>query len=59
MKTALVTGCSGLVGTFLVQKMLTSKKFTNVIGVDLKDFPINMNDEPKKKFKFLKLDLTI
>ncbi len=59
MKCVLVTGCSGLVGTFLVQKLLNSKEYYKVIGVDLKPFPIQMNDKLRKKFTYISADLTI
>lgn len=58
MKTALVTGCSGLVGTFTIQKLLNSKKYIKIIGVDLKPFTLNFNDEIKNGFEFIKIDLT-
>ena len=50
MKTVLVTGCSGLVGTHIVNKLISKGYF--VVGVDLK--------EPKEKrenFKFYNIDL--
>jgi UDP-glucuronate 4-epimerase len=49
-KTVLVTGCSGLVGTHIVNKLISKGYF--VVGVDLK--------EPKEKrenFKFYNIDL--
>lgn len=58
MKKALVTGCSGLVGTFLIRRMLLSNEYNEVVGVDMKDFSVNMNDILKKKFTFIKEDLT-
>ena len=48
----LVTGCSGLVGSYLIRKLINER--FNIVGVDLK--------EPKRKFgnsfEFLKIDLT-
>ena len=58
MKKALVTGCSGLVGTFLVKKMLLSKEYSQVVGVDMKPFPISMDDKISKNFIFIEADLT-
>ena len=53
MKKALVTGCSGLVGTFLIKKMLLSKEYSQVVGVDMKPFPISMDDKISKNFIYI------
>ena len=49
----LVTGCSGLVGTFLIRKLLSDKINQLIVGVDIKSFPIEMNDKMKKRFVFI------
>ena len=59
MSRILVTGCSGLVGTFLIQKLLRNRKNQLIVGVDIKPFPIEMNDQIKKKFVYVNTDLTI
>lgn len=51
MKKILVTGCSGLVGTHIVNQLIDKGYF--VVGVDLKE-PINQD---LKNFKFHKIDL--
>lgn len=51
-KTILVTGCSGLVGTHLVNKLLQKKYI--VVGVDIKQSTNLPQDE---NFTFLNLDL--
>jgi GDP-L-fucose synthase len=51
MKKILVTGCSGLVGTHIVDQLIDKGYF--VVGVDLKE-PIKQN---LQNFKFHKIDL--
>jgi GDP-L-fucose synthase len=55
----LVTGCSGLVGKFLVNHLIrySSNKY-RVVGVDIKEFDIKLNELYSKQFEFLKVDLT-
>lgn len=53
MKKVLITGCSGLVGTYAIKKFLDEGYF--VFGVDMKD-PIISTKIPK--FKFYNADLT-
>jgi GDP-L-fucose synthase len=58
MKTALITGCSGLVGTFLVQEIIKNKDYSKIIGVDLKPFDNKLDNQFKNKFYFEQVDLT-
>jgi GDP-L-fucose synthase len=55
----LVTGCSGLVGKFLVNHLIrySSNKY-RVVGVDIKEFDIKLNELYSKQFEFLRVDLT-
>lgn len=55
----LVTGCSGLVGKFLINKLIrySSNKY-RVIGVDIKEFDVKLNELYSNQFEFLKVDLT-
>ena len=48
----LVTGCSGLVGTHVIQKLL--EKNYSVLGIDIAEMKININDD---RFLFSKCDL--
>lgn len=57
-KRVLLTGCSGLVGTFLLTELLRDHFNYEVIGVDLKEPEINYNSLYKDRFTFLKADLT-
>jgi GDP-L-fucose synthase len=59
MKTALITGCSGLVGTFLVQEIIKNKDYNKIIGIDLKPFNNKLDNQFKNKFCFEQVDLTI
>ena len=54
MKTVLITGSCGLVGTHLVKKCLDLG--FSVIGVDLKDNTENIDNQ---NFKYIKKDLSI
>jgi len=56
MKTVLITGCSGLVGTYLIKKFL--KENFIVVGVDIKPIPIKIFYEHEDNFKYECLDLT-
>jgi GDP-L-fucose synthase len=56
MKTVLITGCSGLVGTYLIKKFL--KENFIVVGVDIKPVQINISYEYEDFFKYECLDLT-
>jgi GDP-L-fucose synthase len=51
-KKVLITGCNGLVGTYLVRKCI--EKHYNVVGVDIRD---NIHNKDLD-FKFIKMDLT-
>jgi GDP-L-fucose synthase len=57
MKKILITGCSGLLGTYLIKKFLVPQEPGNyfIVGVDINDPKIETKD---KNFKFEKLDLT-
>lgn len=60
MKKILVTGCNGLVGKFLIEKLLRQQT-TNpylVIGVDIKPSDIKLNDLYKNRFTYEMVDLT-
>jgi len=57
-KKVLITGCSGLVGTFLLTELLRSDFQYDVVGVDLKEPIIKYNSLYQVRHKFLKLDLT-
>ncbi len=57
-KKVLITGCSGLVGTFLLTELLRSDFQYDVVGVDLKEPIIKYNSLYQNRLKFLKLDLT-
>jgi GDP-L-fucose synthase len=57
MKTVLITGCSGLVGTYLIKKFL--KEDFIVVGVDIKPIQIKIFYEHEDKFKYECLDLTV
>ena len=52
MKKILVTGCNGLVGKFLIEKLLRhqSDKMYLVIGADIKESNINLSDLYKNRF---------
>ena len=52
MKTILVTGCSGLVGTHIVDQLI--EKGYEVVGVDLK----KPNREDSDNFEFHDIDIT-
>lgn len=41
MKTALIAGATGLVGSFLLDKLLASDRYTNVIGVSRSHMGVN------------------
>ena len=60
MKKILVTGCNGLVGKFLIEKLLRhqSDKMYLVIGADIKESNINLSDLYKNRFTYEKVDLT-
>jgi GDP-L-fucose synthase len=55
MKKILITGCSGLLGTYLIKKFLTIQNTYNVIGVDIVEPKLNFK---QSNFIFEKLDLT-
>ena len=55
MKKILITGCSGLLGTYLIKKFLTIQNSYKVIGVDIVDTKLNFK---QPNFVFEKLDLT-
>ena len=55
MRKILITGCSGLLGTYLIKKFLTIENGYNVIGVDIVDPKLNFK---QSNFIFEKLDLT-
>lgn len=66
-KTVLVTGSAGFIGYFLCKKLLESFNNISVIGVDnvndyydvkLKEERIRLLDEMKKKFVFIKEDIS-
>lgn len=57
-KRVLITGCSGLVGTFAVPQFLRDNFKYEVVGVDMKEYPIKVNSLYNDRFTFLKLDLT-
>lgn len=57
-KKVLITGCSGLVGTFLLTELLRSNFDYEVIGVDIKKPIINYNKLYKNRYEFLNIDLT-
>jgi GDP-L-fucose synthase len=57
-KTVLLTGCSGLVGTFLLTELLRDNFNYLVIGVDLKEPEIKYNNLYENRFEFIKMDLT-
>ena len=56
MKTVLITGCSGLVGTYLIKKFL--KENFIVVGVDLKPIQFKISYEYEDIFRYECLDLT-
>ena len=56
MKTVLITGCSGLVGTYLIKKFL--KENFIVVGVDIKPIQFKISYEHEDYFKYECLDLT-
>jgi GDP-L-fucose synthase len=60
MKKILVTGCNGLVGRFLVEKLLRQQIDNHyfVIGADIKESNIKLNDLYNKRFTYEKVDLT-
>jgi GDP-L-fucose synthase len=53
-KKILITGCSGLVGTFLIKKLLEKYENSIIVGVDLKPLQIEIN---KDKFIFENINL--
>ncbi len=57
-KKILLTGCSGLVGTFLLNELLKDSNSYHVVGVDIKNPIINYNELYKSRFEFKNLDLT-
>lgn len=57
-KKVLLTGCSGLVGTFLLTELLRSDFDYEVVGIDIKEPVINYNSLYKNRFKYLNIDLT-
>ena len=57
-KKILLTGCSGLVGTFLLTELLKSGFDYEIVGVDLKEPIIKYNTHYQSRFLFLNLDLT-
>jgi GDP-L-fucose synthase len=57
-KKVLITGCSGLVGTFAVSQFLRDNFKYEVVGIDLQDYPIKINSFYNDRFTFLKMDLT-
>lgn len=57
-KLVLVTGCSGLVGTFLLNELLRDNYKYKVVGVDIKKPEINFNQIYSDRFIFHQLDLT-
>lgn len=60
MKKILVTGCNGLVGKFLIKKLLRqqNENMYFVVGVDIKESSIKLNDLYKNRFTYEKVDLT-
>ena len=55
MKKILITGCSGLLGTYLIKKFLRIQNSYQVIGVDIVNPKLNFK---QPNFVFEKLDLT-
>ena len=55
MKKILITGCSGLLGTYLIKRFLYDHNSFKVIGVDINDPKLNFK---QSNFIFEKLDLT-
>jgi GDP-L-fucose synthase len=55
MKKILITGCSGLLGTYLIKRFLYDHNSFKVIGVDINDLKL---DFKQSNFIFEKLDLT-
>jgi nucleoside-diphosphate-sugar epimerase len=55
MKKILITGCSGLLGTYLIKRFLYDDNSFKVIGVDINDLKL---DFKQSNFIFEKLDLT-
>lgn len=55
MQTVLITGCSGLLGTYLIKKYLSRDGQFQVIGVDINQPKLNIKDP---NFIFENLDLT-
>ena len=53
-KTILVTGCSGLVGTFLLEKLISRFNNSKIIGVDLKPLQITIDND---RFTFENVNL--
>jgi GDP-L-fucose synthase len=60
MKKILVTGCNGLVGKFLIEKLLRQQNNNMyfVIGADIKESNIKLSDLYKNRFIYEKVDLT-
>jgi nucleoside-diphosphate-sugar epimerase len=60
MKKILVTGCNGLVGKFLIEKLLRQQgdNMYLVIGADIKESNIKLSDLYKPRFTYEKVDLT-
>lgn len=60
MKKILLTGCNGLVGKFLIKKLLRQQGDNQyyVIGADIKESDIKLNDLYKYRYKYEKVDLT-
>lgn len=57
-KKILLTGCSGLVGTFLLNELLENSDSYYIVGVDLKKPIMNYETLYNDRFEFKSLDLT-
>lgn len=58
-KKILVTGCNGLVGSFLIKKLLEKYQNSIVIGVDTKPLQISLTDDEKERFILIQRDLRL
>ena len=56
MKKILITGCSGLLGTYLIKRFFRHSYDTTIIGVDINPPKIDLSS--KEEFIFEQLDLT-
>jgi GDP-L-fucose synthase len=58
-KKILVTGCNGLVGSFLIKKLLEKYQNSIVIGVDTKPLQISLTNDEKERFILIQRDLRL